>query len=102
MISDLEVTEVAINPIIMAPSTDYCTIYTTVLRVQEVTRELGFQKCPVFCDMGLLTKALEIVGAKPDVLPDVIPCDGRIHLALALFSGIGFLYSGAGLNNISF
>ncbi len=53
-------TNVAFNPIIMAPPTDYNTIYTTLKRLLEVSQNLGFQYLPVFFDMGPLTKAMEL------------------------------------------
>ena len=86
------VTTVAFNPILMAQPTNYSTLYTTLLRMQEVTDILGFKNIPVFFDMGLLTKVMEIKWAKPDILKSVIPCDGGMHLVMSLFSGIGYLY----------
>ena len=97
---DLNVTTVAFNPIIMAPPTDYSTVYTTLLRQKEVNSALGFQYAPVFFDMGLLTKALEITWARPEELSDVFPCEGGMHLLMSFFSGIGLLYGDAGLKHL--
>ena len=75
----------------MATPTDYNTVYTTMLRIQEVGNELGFDHIPLFFDMGLLTKALEIQWANPDLLSKLILCDGGMHLIMSLFSGIAFM-----------
>ena len=74
---------VAFNPIIMAPPSDYSTIYTTLKRTKECVNALGQSEVPVYFDMGLLTKALEITWAKPVELQGVIPCEGGMHLLCA-------------------
>ena len=89
--------KVAFNPILMAPPTNLDTIFTTLKRSKEAVNALGFPHVPVFFDMGLLTKALEIVWASPTELQGVIPCDGGMHLLMAVFAGIGHLYGDVGL-----
>ena len=54
------VSNVAFNPIIMAPPNDHNTIYTTMKRMKEVSSILGQSHMPVIFDMGLLTRALEM------------------------------------------
>ena len=66
----------------MANPTDMSTVYTTLKRVKESINNLGLTYAPVFFDMGLLTKALEIVWANPDELSGVIPCEGGMHLLM--------------------
>ena len=96
------VSNVAFNPIIMAPPTDYSTVYTTLKRVKECLNALGQTHTPVYFDMGLLTKALEITWAKPVDLQGVIPCEGGMHFLMAVFAGIGYLYGDAGLRELLF
>lgn len=98
--SNLEVSSVAFNPILMAPPTDHRTIYTLLKRIKEAMAELGQSYSPVVFDMGLLTKALEIVWANPVELSGVIPCAGGMHFLIAVFSGIGTLYGDAGLRQL--
>ena len=57
---------------------------------------------PVYFDMGLLTKALEITWAKPVELQGVIPCEGGMHLLMCVFAAIGYLYGDAGLRELLF
>ena len=79
------VSNVAFNPIIMAPPTDYSTVYTTLKRMKECINSLGQAYVPVYFDMGLLTKALEITWAKPVDMQGIIPCKGVCrHWALVL------------------
>ena len=84
--TELTTTGVAFNPIIMATPTNYSTVYTTMLRVQEVGKELGFEHIPLFFYMGLLTKALEIQWANPDSLSGVALGDGGMHLIMSLLT----------------
>ena len=97
---NLDVSNVAFNPILMACPTDHATIYTTLLHSKEAINALGFEHAPVFFDMGLLSKAMEITWANPDSLSGVIPCDGGMHFLMSVLSGIGKIYGDAGLRNL--
>ena len=88
---------IAYNPILMAPPTDYSTIFTTLLRNKDIIRNLGYKHLPIIFDMGLLTKALEITWSQPDLLAGVHPCEGGMHLLMAVMAAIGHLYGDAGL-----
>ena len=50
------VSNVVFNPINMATSTDYSTIYTVLLRLKECMNVLGQQYAPVIFDMSMLAK----------------------------------------------
>ena len=93
------VSNVAFNPIIMAPPSDQSTIYTTLLRTKEIINELGFTYTPIYFDMGLLNKALEITWSQND-LDGVIPCEGGMHLLMSYIAGIGNIYGDCGLKNL--
>ena len=45
-----------------------------------------------YFDMGLLMKALEITWAKPMYMQFIFPCGGGMHLLIAGFASIGYLY----------
>ena len=47
---------------------------------------------PAIFDMGLLIKALEITWAKPLYMQFIFPCGGGMHLLIAGFASIGYLY----------
>ncbi len=94
------VSTVAYNPIIMAPPSDYATIYTAMRRNKEIANALGHTSLPIFFDMGLLPKALKISWAHPDELSGVIPCEGGMHLLMSYMSGISYLYGDAGITNL--
>ncbi|MEW8548470.1 MAG: hypothetical protein AB2693_33625 [Candidatus Thiodiazotropha sp.] len=100
--NQITVSTVAFNPIIMAPPTDYSTVYTTLKRMKECINALGQTYAPVYFDMGLLTKALEITWTKPTDMTGIIPCEGGMHLLMAVFAGIGHLYGDAGLRELLF
>lgn len=91
---------VSFNPILMATPTDPSTIYTLLLRAKETNAVLGFEHAPVFFDMGLLGKALEIVWSRPEELLGVIPLPGGMHLLMCLIASIGNLYGDAGLKQL--
>ena len=88
---------VAYNPIIMAPPTDLSTVYTTLKRSKEIANKLGHDEVPIFFDMGLLTKALEVTWANPEDLRGLLPMEGGMHFLMAVMAGIGFAYSDAGI-----
>ncbi|XP_053373036.1 uncharacterized protein LOC123541526 [Mercenaria mercenaria] len=95
-----ESSDVVFNPIIMSTPTHYNTVYTTLKRIKEQMNALGQSNCPVFFDMGLLTKALEVVWARQPELSGVIPMEGGMHFLMAVFAGVGFLYGEAGLREL--
>ena len=94
--------DIVFNPIIMAPPNDYNTVYTTLKRTKEQINALGQHICPIFFDMGLLSKALEVVWARKQELDGVFPVEGGMHFLMSLFAGIGYLYGDMGLKNLLF
>ena len=94
------VSMISFNPILMATPTDFSTIYTSLLQAKETAAELGFENTVVFFDMGLLTRALEIVWARPDELKGVIPLAGGMHLLMSYIASIGYLFGDAGLKQL--
>ena len=95
---DIPVSTISFNPILMAPPTDYSTIYTTLVHSKEIANIHGHISIPAFFYMGLLTKALEITWACPDELAGVLPCTGGMHLMIAVMAGK--LYGEAGLQDL--
>ena len=91
---------VAFNPILMAPPNNPATIYTTLKHFKEATSILGHSYIPVCFDMGILSKALEIVWSNPIELSGIILIEGGMHLLMSVFSGMGFLYGDAGLKQL--
>ena len=98
--ADLPESTIAYSPILMAPPNDYSTIYTMLMRSREIANTLGHSDVPVYFDMGLLTKALEIAWASPEDLAGVFPCEGGMHLMIAVMAGVGKLYGNAGLEQL--
>ena len=92
-------TETAISfcPIFMANPTDVSTVYTTLLRFKETVNNLGQEQTVVCFDLGLLSKALEIVWSKPDELYGVIPIEGGMHIMMSLMAAVGHIYGDAGI-----
>lgn len=95
-----QVSNIAFNPILLAPPNEPATVYTTLKRVKATAEELGQSHIPIFFDMGLLWKALEITWAYPQELSGVIPCEGGMHFLMSVFSGIGYIYADAGLSSL--
>lgn len=97
---DIPVSQVAYNPIIMAPPSDLSTVYTVMLRLKEAANSLGQKHVPLCFDMGLLPKALEITWSHPKELEGVILMEGGMHLLMSVIAGIGHLYGDAGLSQL--
>ena len=91
---------VVFNPIIMSSPTDVSTVYTTLKRAKEQVNALGQNICPIVFDMGLLSKALEVVWAKPKEFEGVVPLEGGMHFLMSCFAGIGFVYGELGLKEL--
>ena len=92
-----DVSQVAFCPILKANPTEPSTIYTILLRLKKSLNLMGQEHVPVCFDMGLLSKALEIVWANPQELKGVIPFDGGMHFFMCVMAAIGWLYGDAGL-----
>ena len=58
---------------------------------------LGEMHIPIFFNMGLLTKAYEIIWTQPDNLPGIVQYEGGIHVLTSVFSATQWLYGDAGL-----
>ena len=72
---NVPVSTIAYNPILMAPPTDYSTVYTTLMRNKAIVNSLGQDHFPIVFDMGFLTKAMRICWTRPDELNGVIPME---------------------------
>ena len=55
-----------------------------------------------YFDMGLLMNALETFWTKPMYMQCIFLCEGGMHLQIAGFASIGYLYGEAGLRELSF
>ena len=91
---------VAFNPILMAPPNNLSTIYTTLKCFEEAASILRHSWIPICLDMGILSKAFEIVWSNPVGLSGIILIEGGMHLLMSVFSRIGFLYGDAGLKHL--
>ena len=87
---DIPVSTISFNPILMAPPTDYSTIYTTLVHSKEIANIHGHISIPAFFDMW--------AWACPDELAGVLPCEGGMHLMIAVMAGK--LYGEAGLQDL--
>ena len=94
------VQENAFNPIIMASPTDYATIYTTMMQLKEIVNSLGYQHVPIYFDLSLLSKALDVVWSRPEELNGVIPCMGGMHILISGIAAVGNIYGDAGIRNL--
>ena len=83
----------------MAPPSDHSTTCTTLLKIKDVTNELGFMYIPNCFDMGLLNKALEITWSQNDI-DGMILCEGGMHILMSYIAGIGNIYRDCGLKNL--
>ena len=55
-----------------------------------------------YFDIGLFTKALEIIWAKPMYMKYIFLCEGGMHLLITGFAIIGYLHGKARLVELSF
>ena len=81
--------QVAYNPILMAPPTDASTVYTVMHRLRDAMAALGQQHAPICFDMGLMTKALEIAWDRPEEFSGIVLMEGGMHLVMSMIAGVG-------------
>ena len=93
---------VASNPIIMPP-TVYSSYNTTLKGMQTCLNVLVQIYTSAYFDMGLFTKALEIIWAiEPMYMKYIFLCEGGMHLLITGFASIGYLHGKARLGELSF
>ena len=93
---------VAINPIITPPRTDFSSYNTTLKGMQTCINVLVEIYTSAYFDMGLFTKALEITWAKLMFMKYIFLYEGGMHLLVTGFASIGYLHGKARLGELSF
>ena len=91
--------EIAFNSIIMASPTDYSTIYTSMMQLQEIVNSLGYQHFTIYFDLSYLSKALEVVWSHLDGFNRVIHCMGGM-LLMSVIATVGHIYGDSGIRNL--
>ena len=84
----------------MSSPTEVSTVYTTLRRAKEQVNALGQNICPIVFDMSLLSKALEVVWAKPKDFEGAVPLEGGMHFLMNCFAGIGYVYGELGFKEL--
>ena len=93
---------IAINRIVMSPSTVYSSYNKTLKGMQMCINVLVQIYTSAYFDMDLFTKALEITWAKPMYMKYIFLCEGGMHLLITGFASIGYLHGKARLGELSF
>ena len=88
-------------PFIRASPTDYSTIYTALIRLAQLSAQLGQKHILVTADLGIYNKAQEILWSNPPSLDGKVTMRlGGMHITMAYIASIGKLYGDAGLLSI--
>ena len=85
------VSKVVFMPINKSDPTVLSTIYTTLLQIQRAANRMVQTHVPIYFDMSLQGKALEITLAEPGVFKAIVLCDGGVHVLMSVKAAIGFL-----------
>lgn len=95
-------TKIQLLPFIIAPPSDYNTVYTSLMMAVEKSKELQIQTTFVTFDQPLYMTAVDIVlSAEPDSeLSNVIIRLGGFHLVMSFLGCIGFIMKGSGLKEL--
>ncbi|KYN23235.1 hypothetical protein ALC57_04345 [Trachymyrmex cornetzi] len=95
-------TKIQLLPFIIAPPSNYNTVYTSLMMVVEKSKELQNQTTFVTFDQPLYMTAVDIVlSAEPDSeLSNVIIRLGGFHLVMSFLGCIGFIMKGSGLKEL--
>lgn len=88
-------------PFILAPTTDYDTIYTALLKASDKCKAQGQTMCMVTFDQPLYLKARYITANSTDSrLKNVVPRLGGFHLLMSFLGSIGYIMDGSGLKDL--
>lgn len=94
-------TKIRYLPFINALPSDLSTIFTTLLRLVEIAKELGQPRILVTADLAIYSKAQQILWSKPEPLVDKVTMRlGGMHLIMAFLASIGKIFGDGGLHNI--
>ena len=96
MLSDIRerdgvVSKVAFMPIHKSDPTVLSTVNTTLLQIQQAANQMGQTDVPIYFDMGLQGKALEVILAQPGVFKAIVLRDRGMHVLMSVTAAIGFL-----------
>ena len=99
--SEISLTRIWYLPFINAPPCDFSTIYTTLLKLVEVTNALGQEHVLVTAHLAIHSKAEQILWTEPDPLAGRVTMRlGGMHLTMDFIASIGKLFSDGGLHNM--
>ena len=103
LVSDriVPVAKVRYLPFINASPSDFSTIFTTLLKLVNISEELGQNHILVTADLAIYSKAQQILWSTPELLVGKVTMRlGGMHLNMAYLASIGKIYGDGGLHNI--
>ena len=103
LVSDriVPVAKIRYLPFIKASPSDFSTIFTTLLKLVNISEELGQNHILVTADLAIYSKAQQILWSRPEPLVGKVTMRlGGMHLNMAYLASIGKIYGDGGLHNI--
>ncbi len=95
------VTKIRYLPFINASPSDLSTIFTTLLRLVQIAKELGQHHILITADLAIYSKAQQILWSRPEPLVGKVTMRlGGMHLTMAFLASIGKIFGDGGLQNI--
>ena len=97
-VKNIPVATIRYLPFIHASPTDLSTIYTTLLKLVAVAKNLEQDHILITADLAIYCKAQQILWSKPESLAGKVTMRlGGMHLLMAFIASIGKLFGDGGL-----
>ena len=80
--------QVGFLPFLPYPGTKYSTLFTAMLNIVKVLKQLKQKSIPVFADEGVFRKRLDIYVKCPDKFSDLVPICLEVFIWLNASTGV--------------
>lgn len=97
---NIPVKDVAFTPVLPHPITDYNTVFTALVNLQNILLQLDQSFLPTYCDEKVYAIVKEVQLHKPDQFSNLIPVLGSFHMLKVVQTCIGKYLRGSGAEKL--
>ncbi|CAG9760430.1 unnamed protein product [Ceutorhynchus assimilis] len=99
--NEIVVSDIFYLPFLNNPATEYDTIYTSMIRLLQLAKELDQNHIVITADLAIYSKAREILwNDPPELKGSVTLMLGGMHLNMAYIASIGYIFGDGGLTTM--
>ena len=93
-------TNIVYLPLIDMPPADPSTMFTAMVKAQNISKEVGQEYVVFTCDQQLYRISLQVQWDNPDILNNVYLRLGGMHLLMSYVGSVGTLMAETGLEEV--